>query len=94
MVKLSKTPSPREIREMCDNIRMGWTENEYRSVRHHALYQFTVPLVEIGVICHTRNFHHLAVLGRIDRPTCIATDWGTYHINSNNYANHVLMFLC
>jgi len=30
MVKLSKTPSPREIREMCDNIRMGWTENEYR----------------------------------------------------------------
>ena len=30
MVKLTKTPSPREIVKMCEDIRMGWTENEYR----------------------------------------------------------------
>ena len=30
MVKLTKTPSPQEIQKMCENIRMGWTENEYR----------------------------------------------------------------
>jgi len=30
MVKLTKTPSPQEIEKMCENIRMGWTENEYR----------------------------------------------------------------
>ena len=30
MVKLIKTPSPQEIAKMCEDIRMGWTENEYR----------------------------------------------------------------
>jgi hypothetical protein len=30
MVKLTKTPSPQEIEKMCENIRMGWTEIEYR----------------------------------------------------------------
>ena len=30
MVKLTKTPSPEEIKRMCKAIRMGWTENEYR----------------------------------------------------------------
>jgi len=30
MVKLSKNPSPMEIEKMCKDIRMGWTENEYR----------------------------------------------------------------
>jgi len=30
MVRLTKTPSPREIEKLCEAIRMGWTENEYR----------------------------------------------------------------
>jgi hypothetical protein len=30
MVKLTSTPSPREIEKMCEDIRMAWTENEYR----------------------------------------------------------------
>jgi len=30
MVKLTHTPSPQEIEMMCEKIRMGWTDNEYR----------------------------------------------------------------